>query len=109
MTVAQQLISPTKFTLCVSWCNALPRIWHHLFNILAKVSWPEFNHEETPENLNWEVFYKTNGLYSSKMSMLLKINKKLRNYSRLKETKEQWKSNSMSDPKLDFEVDGKKL
>lgn len=36
--------------------------------------------------------------------MLLKINKKLRNYSRLEETKEQRKSNSMSDPKLDFEL-----
>lgn len=38
------------------------------------------------------------------MSMLLKINKKLSIHSRFKETKEQWKSNSMNDIKLDFEL-----
>lgn len=43
----------TKLTSCASQCDhSTVRIEHDLFNIPAKRSRPEFNHEETLENLN---------------------------------------------------------
>lgn len=55
---------------CASWCNVLRRTQHHFYGILAKNITPEPN-EKTP-NTDWEIVYKTTGLYSSKTSIVWK-------------------------------------
>ena len=51
------------------------------------------------ENPNWGLFHKITGQYSSKISVL-KDKERIRNYSRLKGTKQTWQVNTMCDPEL---------
>lgn len=53
-------------------------------------------------NLNWEVFYEIIGPYSSKKNVKIKEDtERVRNGSRLNETKKPWHLNEMHDPGSD--------
>lgn len=51
------------------------RIQYHLCVVLVSSVQPVFDHEKTSDYLKLETFYKTNGSYSLKMSVLKKTPK----------------------------------
>lgn len=86
------IISNVMLVSCAHWYNPTRKA-HHVCGILLKNPQPQYNHEKTSENPNWEIFYKIPNHYLQKFGQ---VQKRLRNCYKLEETKEINKCNMVS-------------